>query len=57
MLNGERRPKVGNSGKEEESFHEIVALLSEILALDIQEHNEVTVGSPPQTNRKFRLTD
>ncbi|MGZ8386137.1 MAG: hypothetical protein ACXWWI_09260, partial [Nitrospira sp.] len=34
---------------------EIVALLAEILVLDYQEHKQITVGSPPQSNRNIRL--
>jgi hypothetical protein len=36
-------------------FTEIVALLAEILVLDYQEHQQITVGSPPQSNRNAKL--
>ena len=33
-------------------FNELVALLAEILALDYQEHKQITVSSPPRSDRK-----
>lgn len=36
-------------------FTEIVALLAEILVLDYQEHKQITVGSPAQSNRNAKL--
>jgi len=36
-------------------FTEIVALFAEILVLDYQEHKQITVGSPPQSNRNAKL--
>jgi hypothetical protein len=34
-------------------LNEIVVLLAEILVLDFQGYMQITVSSPPQTNRKF----
>ena len=34
-------------------FDELVSMLAEMLVLDFQAHTKSTVGSPPQTNRRF----
>jgi hypothetical protein len=49
MSNGEGSSEVKPPLNEVQSFYEIVALLSEILVLDFQQHKAVTVGSPPET--------
>jgi hypothetical protein len=48
----ERSLKGRSSVREEQTFSEIVALLSEILVLDFQQHKAITVGSPPLGSRK-----
>jgi hypothetical protein len=54
---GEQRGTGTGPKMEPEVFNEIVSLLAEILILDYQQHKRVTVGSPPLSNRKFRLTE
>jgi hypothetical protein len=51
-LKGETYSKEDRSPINEQSFHEIVALLSEILVLDFQQHRLISVGSPPLGSRK-----
>ena len=54
VLNGaNKRSPTAPLRVDEPLFNEMVALLAEMLMLDYQEHTQVTVSSPPQTNRNF----
>jgi hypothetical protein len=53
FLNGaDKRSPTAPLRVDEPLFNELVALLAEMLMLDYQEHTQVTVSSPPRSDRK-----